>query len=105
LVAIYNSLPDVTPVETFKTAKTGAGKIAGLVQDRTPHQLYGLLRQMVELLFVGAALSWLRRSFALPPHQQVEEKKQKVMIPRQSRGLFVVSRSKRLWGVASAVPC
>jgi len=27
------------------------------------------------------------------------------LIPRQSRGLYVVSRSKRLGGVANAAPC
>jgi hypothetical protein len=32
LVAIYNSLPGVTPVETFKTAKTGASKIWESIQ-------------------------------------------------------------------------
>jgi hypothetical protein len=32
LVAIYNSLPGVTPVETFKTAKAGASKIWDAIQ-------------------------------------------------------------------------
>src|SRR5580658_1547576 len=32
LVAIYNSLPGVTPVETFKTAKAGATKIWESIQ-------------------------------------------------------------------------
>jgi hypothetical protein len=32
LVAIYNSLPGVTPVETFKTAKTGTTKIWESIQ-------------------------------------------------------------------------
>jgi hypothetical protein len=32
LVAIYNSLPGVTPTETFKTAKTGASKIWESIQ-------------------------------------------------------------------------
>jgi hypothetical protein len=32
LVAIYDSLPGVTPVETFKTAKTGASKIWESIQ-------------------------------------------------------------------------
>jgi hypothetical protein len=32
LVAIYNSLPGITPVETFKTAKTGASKVWDAIQ-------------------------------------------------------------------------
>jgi DNA invertase Pin-like site-specific DNA recombinase len=75
--------------------------------DRLGRSLRALIAMLDDLRARGVKFHSLTEAIdtATPTGRAMWRMIDVVMIPRQSRGLFVVSRSKRLCGVANAAPC